>query len=84
MLLQAAGFAPVYRDSGWEEDAASPVRRALDLILRYQDPIPAVGVTPLWDIVQMNGAALRVFAHFIRADATGGWLRTAANRAEVH
>jgi transcriptional regulator with XRE-family HTH domain len=65
-LLQAAGYAPVYRASGWEEE--SPLRRTLDLVLRHQDPIPAVGVTPTWDVVQMNAAALRLFAHFLPAE----------------
>ena len=69
VLLQAAGFANAYRESGWEDDTSIPLRRTLDLILRYQEPIPAVGVTPLWDVVQMNAAALRVFTRFLPPDA---------------
>jgi len=64
-LLQAAGYAAVYRDTSWEGEAAGPLRRALDLILRHQGPIPAVGVTPRWDVVGMNGAAARLFAQFL-------------------
>lgn len=64
-LLQAAGFAAVYRATRWESQAGSPLRRTLDLILRHQGPIPAVGVTPAWDVVQMNAAAVRVFTHFL-------------------
>lgn len=68
-LLQAAGFAAVYRASGWRDDADNPLRRTLDLILRHQGPVPAIGVTPVWDVVQMNAAALRLFARFLPDDA---------------
>lgn len=68
-LLQAAGFAAVYRESPQSTfDAASPLGRTLDMILRYHGPIPAVAVTPRWDVVQMNAAALRVFAQFMPPD----------------
>jgi hypothetical protein len=67
-LLQAAGYAAIYRATSWEGESAGPLRRTLDLILRHQNQIPAVGVTPSWDVVQMNAAALRLFAHFLPAD----------------
>ncbi len=46
------------RSLGASELAA--VRRAIDLILAHQEPYPAFGLTPRWDIVRANGAAGRV------------------------
>lgn len=67
-LLQAAGYAAVYRATSWEGGSASPLRHTLDLILRHQGPIPAVGLTPSWDVVQMNAAAVRLFTRFLPDD----------------
>lgn len=67
VLLAAAGYAPAYRESPLDGDAGSPLRRTLALILRNQDPYPAVGVTPLWNLIDLNAAALRMFAHFLPA-----------------
>ena len=43
----------------------TPVRRTLDLILGHHEPFPTVAVTPLWELVQMNRAAARVFTRFV-------------------
>ncbi len=65
VLLSAAGYAPVYRESGLDPAEMGPLRRILELILAQQEPYPALVVTPRWDLVQMNEAAGRVFAHFL-------------------
>jgi len=65
LLLHAAGYAAVYRETALGCDAASPLRRTLALMLRHQEPYPALGVTPFWDLVDLNQAALRVFGHFL-------------------
>jgi transcriptional regulator with XRE-family HTH domain len=67
-LLHAAGFAPVYRESAGALDADSPLRRTIETILRYHGPIPAVAVTPQWDVLQMNAAAMRVFGMLLPQD----------------
>ena len=67
-LLQAAGFASAYRTSSWRDEPDGPLRSTLDLILRHHGPIPAMGVTPVWDVVEMNPAALRLFATFLPAE----------------
>lgn len=67
-MLQAAGFAAAYRDTSWQDEDAAALRRTLDLILRHHGPIPAVGVTPVWDVVGMNPAALRLFGAFLPSD----------------
>jgi transcriptional regulator with XRE-family HTH domain len=66
-LLQAAGFVPAYRATSWQDDDAGVLRRTLSLILRHHGSIPAMGVTPVWDVVEMNAAALRLFAAFLPA-----------------
>src|SRR5262245_55445511 len=65
VLLAAAGYAPAYRESALADAADSPLRQTLALVLRHQDPYPALGLTPLWDLIDLNRAALRVFAHFM-------------------
>ena len=65
VLLAAAGYAPAYRESELAGDAESPVRQTLALILRHQEPYPALGLTPLWNVIDLNRAALRVFSHFM-------------------
>jgi transcriptional regulator with XRE-family HTH domain len=65
LLLGAAGYAAVYRESSLARDESSALRRTLASILRHQDPYPALGLTPLWDVIDMNRAALRVFSHFL-------------------
>jgi transcriptional regulator with XRE-family HTH domain len=57
-LLLAAGYAPRYRESPLA--SLAPVARAIDLILRQQEPFPAFVVDRLWNIHRANAAAERV------------------------
>jgi transcriptional regulator with XRE-family HTH domain len=58
-LLLAAGFAPAYAERGIEEPEMTPVRAALDRILKGHEPYPAVVVDRWWDLVAANaGIAL--------------------------
>jgi transcriptional regulator with XRE-family HTH domain len=61
-LLLAAGYAPVYRETGIDEPAMSQVRAALDRVLRHHEPFPAVVMDRRWDILMANGAATVMFA----------------------
>ena len=65
LLLAAAGYAPAYRDSSLHDGAKSPLRRTLALVLRHQEPYPALGLTRLWNVIDLNRAALRLFGHFL-------------------
>jgi transcriptional regulator with XRE-family HTH domain len=56
-LLLAAGFAPVYRESGLGTPELAPVRHAIDRILKQQEPYPAVVIDRLWNLLQANDAA---------------------------
>ena len=65
VLLGAAGFAPIYRESSLDLEPDGPLRKILDLILAQQEPYPAVALTSRWDLVQLNQGAARLFAHFL-------------------
>src|ERR1700761_4973499 len=56
-MLLAAGFAPVYRESGLGAPELAPVRQAIDRILKQQEPYPAVVIDRLWYLLQANDAA---------------------------
>jgi transcriptional regulator with XRE-family HTH domain len=70
-LLVAAGFAPLYAESGLETPAVAPFLRAVDLILEHQAPYPAVVMNRGWDIVRTNSAARRFFSFLLPDPATG-------------
>lgn len=64
-LLLAAGFAPVYRETGLTDPAMAQARLALDRILLQQEPFPAVVMDRHWNILLTNGAASRFFGLFL-------------------
>jgi transcriptional regulator with XRE-family HTH domain len=67
VLLGAAGFAAVYRESPLDADAMAPFQRALDVILAKQEPYGAVVFDRGWNVIQMNRGALALFGRFPQA-----------------
>jgi transcriptional regulator with XRE-family HTH domain len=61
-LLLAAGYAPVYPETGLDAEEMAPVRAALDKILAGHAPFPAVVVDRRWDLVSANGPALALLS----------------------
>jgi transcriptional regulator with XRE-family HTH domain len=59
VLLQAAGFAPVYRETSLDDPRMSHVRAALELILTQHDPRSALAFDRHWDIVMVNASYVR-------------------------
>ncbi len=57
VLLAAAGFPPVYRQSSLEEEDLAPVRSALGFLLDAHAPYMAVVVDRLWNVVLANEPA---------------------------
>ncbi|MEM1264249.1 MAG: helix-turn-helix transcriptional regulator [Pseudomonadota bacterium] len=57
VLLQAAGFAPLYRESQLDDPAMAPVRDALQRMLRHHEPLPALVVDRYWNVHEQNSAA---------------------------
>jgi transcriptional regulator with XRE-family HTH domain len=56
-MLLAAGFAPVYRETNLAAPELTPVRHAIDRILKKHEPYPAVVIDRLWNLQQANEAA---------------------------
>ncbi len=57
LLLVAAGFAPVYSETSFEEPRMDSVREALRQVLRGHEPFPAVVVDRFWNLIEANAAA---------------------------
>jgi transcriptional regulator with XRE-family HTH domain len=55
-LLLAAGYAPAYPRTAWDDPALAPVRTALDHVLAGHLPYPAIVVERVGDIVAANAA----------------------------
>src|SRR5262245_48999845 len=64
-LLVAAGFAPLYRETGLTAPELGHARRALGMILEHHEPFPAVVMDPHWNLIQTNASAARFFAHLL-------------------
>ena len=60
VLLVAAGFAPVWRESDLAAPALAQVNAALDYILTQQEPYPAVVVDRRWNLLRANAGAGRL------------------------
>jgi transcriptional regulator with XRE-family HTH domain len=58
-LLQAAGFAAVYRETALDDPEMAGMRQALELILRQHEPFGAVAMDRHWDVVMTNAAYVR-------------------------
>jgi transcriptional regulator with XRE-family HTH domain len=68
-LLTAAGYAPVYRETGLEAPEMADVRRALDFILRQQEPYPGLVIDGHWNILMTNAGARRLMGLFLEPEA---------------
>jgi transcriptional regulator with XRE-family HTH domain len=60
-LLMSAGYAPGYRETEIAAPQMANARRAIELILKQQEPYPAVVFTRHWDLLMVNQGAARVF-----------------------
>ena len=63
-LLVSAGYAPIYGERPLGAPELEPVRRALQFILRQQEPFPAFVLDVQWNIVMRNDASRRIFRLF--------------------
>lgn len=71
VLLLAAGYAPMYRETGLEAPEMEHARKAVGLILQQQEPYPAVVMDAHWNMVRSNAAAERFFAQLISLPGNG-------------
>jgi transcriptional regulator with XRE-family HTH domain len=70
-LLTAAGYAPVYRETALDAPEMGDVRRALDFMLRQQEPFPALVIDGHWNLLMTNEGARRLMSLFISPDDVG-------------
>jgi transcriptional regulator with XRE-family HTH domain len=64
-LLTVAGYAPIYRETSLAAPVMAQVRRALDFILRQQEPYPALVLDRHWNVLKVNEGSARVQASFL-------------------
>ena len=69
-FLSAAGYAPVYRATDLDAPALAQARRALEFVLRQQEPYPAIVIDRHWDILQANSGTARLVELFLEPSAT--------------
>lgn len=67
-LLTAAGYAPKYSSTSLTDRELTPVRDAIDCILKQQEPYPAFVMDRYWNVLMTNDAAGRVLGT-VRGDA---------------
>jgi len=60
VLLQAAGYAPVYRETPLDDPRMAQVRAALELILKQHQPRSAIVFDRHWNLVMVNDAYVRL------------------------
>ena len=56
-LLIAAGFAPIYRETGLSAPEMALTKRAMELLLRQQEPYPAIVQDRHWNLLYANEGA---------------------------
>jgi transcriptional regulator with XRE-family HTH domain len=59
-LFIAAGYAPVYRETGLTTPEMALAKRALEFILKQQEPYPAIVLDRHWNLVQVNDGATKL------------------------
>ncbi|MEH6526782.1 MAG: helix-turn-helix transcriptional regulator [Sneathiella sp.] len=59
-LLNASGYTGAYTESALDDDGLSQVRRALDHILRQQEPYPAIVMNRCFDVLMINHAGAKM------------------------
>lgn len=62
ILLNAAGFAPVFSERPLDDPALHAARKAVDLILAGHEPYPALAVDRHWNLLASNNAVSPLLA----------------------
>jgi transcriptional regulator with XRE-family HTH domain len=68
LMLTAAGFAPIHTETDLSAPEMTSIRKALDFMLRQQEPYPAIVVARYWNLLLTNNAATRLLTAFIDPD----------------
>jgi transcriptional regulator with XRE-family HTH domain len=65
LMLTAAGFAPIHAETDLSAPEMVSIRKAIDFMLRQQEPYPAIVVDRYWNLLLTNPAANRLLNAFI-------------------
>ncbi|QGZ64258.1 helix-turn-helix domain-containing protein [Paraburkholderia acidisoli] len=63
-LLLTAGYAPIYAEGTWEDEAMLGVTTALKRMLHHAEPYPAVVMDRYWNVLMTNEGLPRLFNCF--------------------
>jgi transcriptional regulator with XRE-family HTH domain len=69
VLLLASGYAPIYSERTWEAPEMGVVTKAIDRVLKQQEPHPALVLDRYWNVIRTNDAAPRFFGSFLDLEA---------------
>jgi transcriptional regulator with XRE-family HTH domain len=64
-LLTTAGYAPLYRETGFDAPAMTQLQRALDFILCQQEPYPTLVLDRHWNVLKVNDGSARFQSYFL-------------------
>ncbi len=67
-MLSAAGFTPIHTETDLSAPEMTSVRKAIDFMLRQQEPYPAIVIDRYWNLLLSNNAATRLLNTFIDPD----------------
>ena len=70
-LLQAAGYAPVYRETSLDDPSMTQVRTALELILKQHEPHSAYAFDCYWNLLMANEAFVRFLIALFGKEPSG-------------
>lgn len=68
-MLSAAGFAPTYSEFDLGAPEVAPIRRAIDFMLRQQEPYPALVMDRYWNQIKINQGAAQLIAWLLAGKA---------------
>ena len=68
-MLLAAGYAPLYRQTGLDAPELEAARRAVELFIVQLEPYPVLVLDRYWNILRMNAGAKRILALFPGCDS---------------
>jgi len=66
-LFIAAGYAPIYRETGLTTPELALARRAVEFILRQQEPYPTIVIDRHWNLVLANDGAMKLVEFLLGA-----------------
>jgi transcriptional regulator with XRE-family HTH domain len=72
MLLEAAGFARLYRETELSAPEMAHIREVLDFILRQAEPYASTAVDRNWNVVASNMAGMNMLGYFLGEDGLSG------------